>query len=260
MSRRAWLIIGLICGAVVVGTLGGILLSESRADAPGEWGKALLTLFVAILVSGLLTLILSEYSRAQQEREANREQAFRWLRWLVEANNRLRGASALLRAREGVAITTYGAQISNFIKAVVTLRSLQEDLPPGQGHAKRAVDAMLKYLGRLGEEYAANYSRLAWAERVHEEFLKRQLSQPDLPKEPVDDPADPWLVLHGGHFPVLVDLLEQGKDYQKNYRDHYECAREAFRKRLADFGGESKARGDSWRTEDDQLIPNAASS
>ena len=53
--KRTWLIaVGLTCGAAVVGALGGLLLNDSKADASAEWGKALLTLFVAILISGLL--------------------------------------------------------------------------------------------------------------------------------------------------------------------------------------------------------------
>jgi uncharacterized membrane-anchored protein YhcB (DUF1043 family) len=259
MSRRTWLLVGLTCGAVAVGTLGGALLSESSADAAAEWGKALLTLFVAILVSGLLTLMLSEYSRGQQQREANREQAFNWLRSLVEANNRLNAASVLLSTREGSATTTYGAQVRNFIKARITLRSLQEDLASSAPDVAEHLEEMLEYLKKLGEEYTMNYPRLAWAQRVHEEFLRRQLSNPDLPKELIEDPADPWRVLQEGHFPTLVDLLKHGEDYMKNYRNHYKHAKDTLKQQLTEFGGKPvKARDLAWQavvSEHNQPIP-----
>jgi hypothetical protein len=236
MSRRTWLIVGLACGAATVGTLGGVLLSESKADVAGEWGKALLTLFVAILVSGLLALLLSEYSRIQQEREASRQQRFNWLRSLVEANNRLNAAMLLLNAREGAATTTYGDQVSNLIKARVTLRSLQEDLASSLPEVAKDLEGMLKYIKKLAEEYTASYPRLAWAQRVHEEFMKRQLSHPELPREPIEDPSDPWRVLHAGDFPVLADLLEFGQYYKKNYRVYYSSARNTLRQQLKFFG------------------------
>jgi hypothetical protein len=56
-------------GAVIAAVLGGVLLGKSKADVPGEWGKALVTLFVAILISGLLTFILSGYSQIQQQEQ-----------------------------------------------------------------------------------------------------------------------------------------------------------------------------------------------
>ena len=69
MSRRGWIVVGITAGSVIAGVLGGVLLSQSRADMAGEWGKALITLFVAILISGLLTLILSDYSQSQQRQD-----------------------------------------------------------------------------------------------------------------------------------------------------------------------------------------------
>ena len=242
MSRRkrTWLIaVGLTCGAAVVGALGGLLLNDSKADASAEWGKALLTLFVAILISGLLAFILSEHSSQQQQRSADREQTFQWLRWLVEANNRVHASRFLLNAKEGTATISCGAQVRNIIKARVTLRSLQEDLPDSERDAAEHVREMIKYLGAVGEEYTANYYKLAWAQRIHEEYIKRQLSRAELPKEPPNDPEDPWLVLRGGDFPKLIDMLEQGGNYKKNYGFHYGYVKGEFRKHLRRLGVES---------------------
>ena len=231
MSKRAWLIACLITGALAVGILAGILLSESRADATGEWGKALLTLFVAILISGLLTLIVSDYSRGQQQRDHKREQALNWLRSLVEANNRLQAAILLLNAQQGAAATD-GEQIRTLIEVRVALRSLQEDVVAFLPVTAEHVEKMIEYLTSLGDEYRSNYFRLAWAQRVHEEFLKRQLNQGgELPKEPAEDPEAPWLILQK-YFPRLVDLLGHGEGYKQGYSGHYHDARETLKKNL----------------------------
>ena len=233
MSRRMWLIVGLICGALVVGILGGLLLSKSKADAAGEWGKSLLTLFVAILISGLLALILSDYSQRQQQRDADREQASSWLRSLVEANNRVNAAVLLLNANKGA--TIHGEQTRNLIQARVMLRSLQEDLEVFQPPVAVELGKMIEYLTRLGDEYRENYYRLTWAQNRHEEFIKRQMSQPDLPEEPIEDVENPWRVLQI-YFPKVVGLLEHDDNYKKDYSDHYHKARDLLRERLATFG------------------------
>jgi len=142
---------------------------------------------------------------------------------------------ALLNAQEGAAIQ--GEQVRSLIQARVMLRSLEEDLDVDQPLVAQELKQMSDYLERLGDEYRENYYRLAWAQSVHEEFMKRQLSQPDLPKEPLDGPTDPWLVLKN-YFPRVSDMLSAGTEYKKDYSAHYHRAKEMLRKQLATFSTE----------------------
>jgi hypothetical protein len=135
--------------------------------------------------------------------------------------------------------------VRNLIEARVMLRSLQEDLDVSQPSVAAELEEMIEYLGSLGDEYRENYYRLAWAQSVHEEFMKRQLSQPDLPREPIVDPADPWKVLQS-YFPMVIDLLGHGTTYAQSYSGPYHRARETLRKHLAAFSAEeSRVRSQS---------------
>lgn len=192
----------------------------------------MLALFVAILASGLLALILSDYSQRQQQLAAAREQASNWLRSLVEANNRVNAAVLLLSAQEGAAMQ--GEQVRSLMQARVMLRSLQEDLDTPRRPVWQELEEMIEYLQELGDEYRENHHRLAWAQSVHDEFMKRQLSQSDLSGEPGEAPADPWQVL-ATYFPKVSDLLKHGEKYKKNYSAHYHQARDLLRDYLATF-------------------------
>ena len=115
------------------------------------------------------------------------------------------------------------------------LRSLQEDLEVFELPVAVELGKMIEYLTRLGDEYRENYYRLTWAQNRHEEFIKRQMSQPDLPEEPIEDVENPWRVLQI-YFPKVVGLREYDDNYKKDYSDHYHKARDLLRERLATFG------------------------
>lgn len=234
MSRRGWIVVGITAGSVTAGVLGGVLLSRSRADMAGEWGKALITLFVAILISGLLTLILSDYSQSQQRQAANRNQAFNWLSLLLGANNRFQSSLILIDAHKSA--RTYSDQVRHMIEVRETLRSLKEDLETLEEEVAADLQKILDYLEDLGDEYRHNYPRMSWAQRLHEERIKRYLAQDELPSEPMENADAPWLLLQGGDFPKLADLLSSGDGYQERYRTPYNEAKGLLRERLKKFG------------------------
>lgn len=236
MSRRRWIVVGITAGAVIAGVLGGVLLSQSKADAPGEWGKALITLFVAILISGLLTLILSDYSRSQQQQAADRERTLDWLRVLKGASNHLHGARIILDAHKSA--ETYSDQVRNMVQVRESLRSLQGDLEAAMPEVAQDVEEMLDYLGELGVEYSKNYFRMSWKQRLHEERVKRYLAQSEPPSEPIDDADDPWLLLQGGDFPALAALLGDCGQYKEHFRTPYLHAIRLLSERLNKLGSE----------------------
>ncbi len=247
MSRRGWIVVGISAGAAIAAAVGGVLLSQSKADVPGEWGKALVTLFVAILISGLLTFILSDYSRIQQQQAAersqiqqqqaaDRERTLNWLRMLVEANSHLIAARAILGAHKSV--ETYGDQVRYMVKAREDLLALKEDLEATMHEVADYLEKMLDYMDRLGVEYRRNYFRMSWKQRLHEERVKRYLDQDELPSEPLEDADDPWLLLQGRDFQELADLLSGGDRYRNDYRAAYSEAKRLLRERLDKFGSE----------------------
>jgi hypothetical protein len=236
VSRRGWIVVGITAGAVIAGVLGGVLLSQSKADASGEWGKALVTLFVAILISGLLTLILSEYSRSQQQQAADRERTVYWLRLLVGASNHLHGARIILGAQKSA--ETYSDEVRGMVTVRESLRSMQEDLKDEMPGVAHDLGEMLDYLSELGFEYSKNYFRMSWRQRLHEERVKRYLAQSEPPSEPIEDADDPLLLLQGEDFPALADLLSDGRRYREQFRTPYKHAKQLLEERLNKFGSE----------------------
>ncbi len=258
MSRRRWIVAGIIAGAAIAAVLGGVLLSQSKADVPGEWGRALVTLFVAILISGLLTFILSDYSQRQQQKAdersrdqqqeadersrdqrqqaADRERTLNWLRVLVGSNGRLQAARAILDAHKSA--KTYSNQVRDMVEVREDLRTLKEDLEAAMPEVADDLGKMHEYIDALGAEYSTNYSIMSWKQRLHEERVKRYLDQDPLPEDPFEDPDDPWRLLQGGHFPKLADFLRHGDLYDQHYRAPYQDAKRLLRERLNKFGSQ----------------------
>ncbi len=186
---------------------------------PGEWGRALVTLFVAILISGLLTFILSDYSQRQQQKAdersryqlqqaADRERTLNWLRVLVGSNGRLQAARAILEAHKSA--ETYSNQVRDMVEVREDLRTLKEDREAAMPEVADDLGKMQEYIDALGAEYSTNYSIMSWKQRLHEERVKRYLDQDPLPEDPFKDPDDPWCLLQGDRFPKLADFLHHG--------------------------------------------------
>jgi hypothetical protein len=245
--RRRWIVAGIIAGAVIAAVLGGVLLSQSKADVRGEWGRALVTLSVAIIISGLLTFILSDYSQHQQQKAdersrreqqeaADRERTRNWLRVLVGSNSRLQAARAILEAHKSA--ETYSNQVRDMAEVREDLRSLKEDLEAAMPEVAGDLGEIHEYIDVLGREFSKNYFRMSWKQRLHEELVKRYLDQDPLPEDPFEDPDDPWRLLQGDAFPNLADFLRHGALYAQNYRAPYQDAKRLLRERLNKFGSQ----------------------
>lgn len=221
VSRRGWIVIASIsAGAAITGVLAGVLLSQSNANVAGEWGKALLTLFVGTVIGGLLTFILSEYARDRQQKAAERDQALNWLHILLEANHRVQAARVLLSADQSVRV--YEEQIRTMIEVTVSLRGLREDLEADMANVAYRIKNMLSYLDKLGVE-------MSRAQTPHEGRVRRYLLRRRLPRKPIADATDPWPQLQGNY---LSDFLRAGETYQGCYQIHYHEAKELLRERL----------------------------
>jgi hypothetical protein len=256
--RRGWIVAGIIAGAVIAAVLGGVLLSQSKADVKGEWGRALVTLSVAIIISGLLTFILSDYSQRQQQKAdersrreqqeadersrhqrrlaADRERTLNWLRVLVGSNSRFQAARAILEAHKSA--ETYSNQVRDMAEVREDLRSLMEDLEAAMPEVAGDLGEIHEYIDGLGREFSKNYFRMSWKQRLHEERVKRYLDKDPLPDDPFEDPDDPWRLLQGDAFPNLADFLRHGDLYAQHYRAPYHDAQRLLRERLNQFGSQ----------------------
>ena len=118
------------------------------------------------------------------------------------------------------------------------LRTLEEGLEATMPEVAKYLGKMCAYLDGLGAEFGENYSKMSWKQRLHEERVKRYLNQDPPPRDQIDDPDDPWLLLEGSDFPKLADLLSKGDLYAEQYQKPYENAKRLLRERLDQFGSE----------------------
>ncbi len=154
MQKVIWPLFGLFC-LVVIGI--GVVLAEAKSsvDVPLEVAKGLISLAVAILITGALSYVLSERTRRQTEEGETERLLVGALQDLKEAHERVQVVQFRLNADHSPMNLT--EQIEVLIEVRATLQRLRHerlirDDPNVFGQVKRMTD----FIRAVGEEYARN--------------------------------------------------------------------------------------------------------
>jgi hypothetical protein len=224
---RLWILGLVLCAvAAVVGAV--TLLRRSRtADLDAEMGRWLLTVALALLLTGALGMIVRQIDQRRAERGA-------WhgvLNDLVAASQTV--AMVRLRLAAHRSALTYQQQLAELVGARLELRRISAiDIVIEDRVLREQVNAMRSYLEALGQEYETGYLRVARQQRLDELWLTDQMKAandgtgaPDLP-EPLAEPTTAWLLLTDkARFPGLAALLDHRAFAIDTFRTSYKLAK-----------------------------------
>lgn len=223
------LTLGLALCAVAAVAGAFILLNRSHTvDVDAEVGKWLFTVAAALVLTGALSMVVKQIDQRRSEREA-------WhgiLNDLVAANQRVILARVRLQAHRSA--KTYQEQLAEVMGARVEVRRIGAlDIVNRDRSLSDQITAMREYLDELGQEYAAEYLRVARQQRLDEVWLTAQMNAANngggAPKLPDDlaEPARAWLLLtDASRFPRLAALLDEGAFPIDTFRTNYKLAKE----------------------------------
>jgi hypothetical protein len=225
------LTLGLALCAVAAVAGAFILLNRSHtADVDAEVGKWLLTVAAALVLTGALSMVVKQIDQRRSEREA-------WhgiLNDLVAANQKVILARVRLQAHRSA--KTYQEQLAEVMRARVEARRIGAlDIVNRDRSLSDQITKMREYLDELGQEYAAEYLRVARQQRLDEVWLTAQMnaandggSAPRLP-DPLAGPTRAWLMLtDASRFPRLAALLDEGAFPIDTFRTNYKLAKECL--------------------------------
>ena len=231
------LTLGLALCAVAAVAGAFILLNRSHTvDVDAEVGKWLLTVAAALVLTGALSIVVKQIDQRRSEREA-------WhgiLNNLVAANQKVVLARVRLQAHQSA--KTYQEQLAEVMGARVEVRRIGAlDIVNRDRSLSDQITKMREYLDELGQEYAAEYLRVARQQRLDEVWLTAQMNAandgggggggggaPKLP-DPVAGPTRAWLLLtDASRFPRLAALLDERAFPIDTFRTNYKLAKECL--------------------------------
>lgn len=222
----------LTLGFVLCGTAAGVggiifLRMSHTVDVNAEVGKWLLTLAVALVVTGALSMVVKQIDQRRNERQA-------WhtiLIDLVAANQTVMLARFRIAAHRSA--LTYHEELAELMRARVELRRICAigmviADPPLRGN----IAAMQSYLDALGREYEAEYLRVARQQRLDELRLAKQMKAANgnaamqvIPPS-LAEPTRSWCQLQDhSRFPRLAALLDDDAFQIDTFRTNYKRAR-----------------------------------
>jgi hypothetical protein len=227
-----WLTIGLLLCGVAAGAVGYVLLNSAHnVNVPAEVGKWLLTLAVALVVTGALSMVVHQIDVWRSRREA-------WhtvLNDLVAANQKVVVARVRLDALQSAG--AYQEQLAEVTGARVELRRISAlDFVTRDRSLRDQISAMRKYVDLLGMEYEAGYLRVARQQRLDEAWLDEAMTKaaqdaasapaPELPDR-LAEPTRAWLLLKdAARFPKFGALLDDDAYAIDAFRTNYKFAKD----------------------------------
>lgn len=219
-----WLTVGFFLSGVAAGVGGYVFLRSSHTvDVGAEVGKWLLTVAVAFVVTGALSMVVKQIDQRRSERSA-------WhavLDDLVAAHQTVMVARLRLAAQRSA--LTYHEQLGQLVGARAEIRRLR-----GVGTVIRDpslrehIDAMRRYLDALGAEYEKGYLAVARQQRLDELWLTDQMKAasdgadgPVLPAR-LAEPTGAWRMLQDPvRFPRLAALIDADAFRIDTFHTHY---------------------------------------
>lgn len=211
--------------SVAVFVAGILVLNVSKVDVPAEIGKWLLTLGIALAITGTLSVAIKQ----RDERRARRSAWETRLNTVIAANHSVVVIRLMLRAHKTA--RTYRDQIAVLIQVRSQLRTLQADGAVLMlTELRAAIKSMRRYLDAVGQEYEAGYLAVARQQLVDERRLTKAVQDAaDKPAGTVVEgdlvaPMSAWALLTDpARFPCLVAFLDdetfQASAYRVGYGD-----------------------------------------
>jgi hypothetical protein len=223
-----WLTASLGSAGVAGFVVGVVLLTHSRTpDVAGEVGKGLLTLAVALLVTGALSMVVRQIDERRSQRDA-------WqsvLHDLVAASQTVLLGQFRLSAHRSAA--TYQEVLTELMEVRVELRRLcAMNLVTADPALRAEIDGMRRYLDALSAEYRSGYLAVARQQRLDEAWLDAKMKalgvddgQPDLPAS-LRQSGRAWQLLQDrATFPRLAALLDDHAFRIDAFRRNYKRAK-----------------------------------
>jgi hypothetical protein len=161
----AFVLLGATCG------LGGAaLVAQHFGQAGADIGRSLMSLGIALLISGAAAIVVKKV----EEANANRSVWAGLLGDVVEVDSTLEIARRLILAHKTA--RTYSEQYANILRGKLTLRQVALDplvvRAPDRASIQGHLEAMMKWIDRLGLEYQSAYLHAARQQRLDEAYFK----------------------------------------------------------------------------------------
>lgn len=225
--KRVLIALG-VCFLVLVCVLAALLQSVgSGVNLPLEVFKALMSLATAVLVTGVLSFLLSQYATQQSRRSERGAIVSAALQELKSGYERIAVARFFLGADPSG--RTYQEQIAGMSEARGRLHRVQRERFIIDTDVDTYVQNMLDYLTEVADEYKAHHVRILVdslvAERRCKEFLESATADEiDLPK------------LSAHEFPRLFAMLDETRWHQDAFYENYRSAKNALQEQLSQAG------------------------
>ncbi len=211
MNRKVLAVLGLLVALLIVAITALLAAAKPAADVPLELAKGLLTLVVALLVTGGLGYVLSERRRADDKRAGDE-------RLLVGAFQDLKAAHEQvqvvhLRLRTDRSLIQLREQMDVMIEVRARLQRLRHDLPIRDDSGMvDEIKRMTNYLRELAQEYADHFPHVESVCLSWEVDYQRMLrSEEVVPRRPV---------LDGNQFPKATMFIDEfvTSEFHEGYR------------------------------------------
>jgi hypothetical protein len=218
---------GLALAAVVLVIIIELLLlgpPRQNSDIGLEVAKGLMNLLSALLVTGILSIVISQRSSDRARRDDER-------RTLSAALNELKaGYECTLTAwfflRSHPTGKTYLEQIEHVIAARSRLQRVQRERFVLGTEVEAAVQEMLDVLLALMSEFSHGYRQIS-ADALTEDAVREALRSGDEEADLAGVPA-----LRSTEFPHLHGFMAAGEDQSGPFHDAYKAARDGLRAKL----------------------------
>jgi len=224
--RLLTLVLLLCAVAAAVGAF-VLLHSSHKANVAVEVGRWLLTVAVALVLTGAVSMIVKQIDQRRIEREA-------WhtvLNDLVAADQTVMLGRFRLQAHKSA--LTYQKELAEFMSARVELRRICAiGIVIGDRRLRDQISAMREYLDALAWEYDRGYLCVARQQRLDELWLTDQIKAvkdgADVPVLPalLAEPTKAWGMLQDHkQFPRLAALLDPYAFPIDTFRTNYKLAK-----------------------------------
>jgi hypothetical protein len=213
------------------GAVAGIWIAFARAkpgtDVPLEIAKGLITLAVALLITGLLSFFLAERARNRTERADMERMLVGALQDLKSAHERVQIVQFRLLAEPSP--MRLREQFEELLEIRAQLQHIRhERLIRDHPDAYWPIKRMANYIRSLGGEYASNLPAITHDciafERDTQSYLRGTLADP---------PTAPKLDLDSSSFRTLKTLVDNDKFKESQFRQGYREARSWIEDKLS---------------------------
>jgi enoyl-CoA hydratase/carnithine racemase len=168
--------LGTLAGAFVAlgvtfGLVGAALIVRQFGRAGADIGKSLMSLGVALLVSGAAAVVVKK----MEEVSADRTVWAGLLTNVVEVDETLEVARRLIAAHKTA--KTYSEQYGNIVRGKLKLRQVSLDplvvRAPDRAEIQGHLISMMKWIDELGSEYEDKYLHAARQQRIDEAYSRK---------------------------------------------------------------------------------------